>query len=45
MAKKGITFKFSGGSRKKRRGIHSKNKSRTVGGKQYSKPYVGQGKK
>jgi len=28
----------------KRRGIHSKNKSRTKSGKQYKKKYVGQGK-
>lgn len=29
----------------KRKGIHSKNASRTKGGKQYKKPYNGQGKK
>jgi hypothetical protein len=29
---------------KKRKGIHSKNKSRTKGGSQYVKPYKGQGR-
>ena len=41
---KGVTFKFKGNTRKKRRGVHSKNASRTKGGKQYVKPYVGQGR-
>jgi len=31
--------------KKKRKGIHSKNASRTKGGSQYKKPYNGQGKK
>ena len=31
-------------SRKKRPGIHSKNKSRTKNSKQYVKKYVGQGR-
>jgi len=43
MAKAGV-FKFVGNGRKKRKGLHSKNKSRTKGGKQYVKPYIGQGK-
>lgn len=30
--------------KKKRKGIHSKNASRTKGGKQYVKQYVGQGR-
>ena len=41
---KPLVFNFKGNSRKKRKGIHSKNKSRTKGGKQYVKPYIGQGK-
>lgn len=28
----------------KRRGVHSKNASRTKSGKQYKKPYKGQGR-
>ena len=44
MAKKGVTFKFRGNTRKKRKGIHSKNASRTKGGKQYVKAYKGQGR-
>ena len=44
MAKKNI-FVFKGSqSKKKRKGIHSKNKSRTKGGPQYVKPYNGQGR-
>lgn len=43
MAKTNI-YKFVGNTRKKRKGIHSKNKSKTKGGKQYVKPYKGQGK-
>lgn len=30
--------------KKKRKGVHSKNASRTKGGNQYKKPYNGQGK-
>ena len=41
---KGVTFKFTGNTRKKRKGIHSKNKARTKGGQQYVKPYNGQGR-
>ena len=41
---KGVTFKFRGNTRKKRKGIHSKNASRTKGGKQYVKTYRGQGR-
>ena len=41
---KGVTFKFTGNTRKKRKGVHSKNKSRTIGGKQYVKHYKGQGR-
>ena len=44
MARKGVTFMFTGNTRKKRKGINSKNKSRTKGGKQYVKPYIGQGR-
>ena len=43
MAKK-VIFKFAKKQQTKRKGIHSKNKSRTKGGKQYVKPYKGQGK-
>ena len=39
---KGVTFKFRPNSPKKRKGIHSKNASRTKGGRQYVKPYKGQ---
>ena len=38
------TFVFREKNRKKRKGIHSKNKSRTKGGPQYVKPYIGQGR-
>ena len=31
-------------TRKKRQGVHSKNRSRTKGGKQYKKPYASQGR-
>lgn len=41
---KGVTFKFTGNTRKKRKGLHSKNKSRAKGGQQYVKPYRGQGR-
>ncbi len=41
---KAKVYKFEGNTRRKRKGIHSKNKSRTKGGKQYVKPYKGQGK-
>jgi hypothetical protein len=44
MSRKAPVFKFKGNTRKKRKGIHSKNKSRTVGGKQYVKPYNSQGR-
>tara|TARA_R100001163_G_C5054844_1_gene191345 strand:- start:1208 stop:1339 length:132 start_codon:yes stop_codon:yes gene_type:complete len=37
-------FHFTKKKQKKRKGIHSKNKSRTVGGSQYVKPYRGQGR-
>ena len=41
---KAKVYKFVGNTRRKRKGIHSKNKSRTKGGKQYVKPYKGLGK-
>tara|TARA_R100000781_G_scaffold26759_2_gene19860 strand:- start:13262 stop:13396 length:135 start_codon:yes stop_codon:yes gene_type:complete len=44
MARKSISFLFKSKNRKKRKGIHSKNKSRTKGGSQYLKPYRGQGR-
>jgi len=44
MAKRAPVFKFSGNTRKKRKGIHSKNASRTKGGSQYKKSYIGQGR-
>tara|TARA_R110000824_G_scaffold177749_1_gene357282 strand:- start:347 stop:481 length:135 start_codon:yes stop_codon:yes gene_type:complete len=44
MAKKQTTFQFNSNGKKKRKGIHSKNKSRTKGGPQYVKPYNGQGR-
>ncbi len=40
---KGISFTHREKPKKKRKGIHSKNKSRTKGGKQYEKRYNGQG--
>ena len=43
MAKKNM-FLFREKRQKKRKGIHSKNKSRTKGGPQYVKPYRGQGR-
>mgnify|MGYP003145704435 CR=1 FL=1 len=43
MAKKNM-FVFREKRHKKRKGIHSKNKSRTKGGPQYVKPYIGQGR-
>tara|TARA_R110002110_G_scaffold260145_1_gene475717 strand:+ start:246 stop:380 length:135 start_codon:yes stop_codon:yes gene_type:complete len=44
MAKKQTEFQFNTNGKKKRRGVHSKNKSRTKGGPQYVKPYRGQGR-
>jgi len=41
---KGLSFTFRKKAKVKRKNIHSKNKSRTKGGKQYSKPYNSQGK-
>ena len=41
---KGISFAHRQKAKVKRKGIHSKNKSRTKGGKQYNKPYNSQGK-
>ena len=41
---KGISFAHRQKPKVKRKGIHSKNKSRTKGGKQYNKQYKGQGK-
>jgi hypothetical protein len=41
---KGISFAFRKKAKVKRKGIHSKNKSRTKSGKQYNKPYNSQGK-
>tara|TARA_R100000458_G_C8202907_1_gene192872 strand:+ start:672 stop:803 length:132 start_codon:yes stop_codon:yes gene_type:complete len=41
---KGVSFKFREKPKTKRKGIHSKNKSRTKGKKQYKKSYNGQGK-
>jgi len=37
-------FYFKKKKHKKRKGVHSKNKSRTKGGSQYVKPYRGQGR-
>tara|TARA_R100000664_G_scaffold18653_1_gene27709 strand:+ start:540 stop:671 length:132 start_codon:yes stop_codon:yes gene_type:complete len=37
-------FTFRKKKQKKRKGIHSKNKSRTKGGSQWVKPYRGQGR-
>ena len=37
-------FSFAKNKHKKRKGIHSKNKSKTKGGPQYVKPYKGQGR-
>ena len=42
MARKAPVFKFKGNTRKKRKGIHSKNASRNQTG--YKKPYKGQGR-
>tara|TARA_R100001594_G_scaffold94682_1_gene128918 strand:+ start:499 stop:633 length:135 start_codon:yes stop_codon:yes gene_type:complete len=44
MAKKINSFYFKKKKHKKRKGVHSKNKSRTKGGSQYVKPYRGQGR-
>jgi len=41
---KGISFTFRKKAKVKRKGIHSKNKSRTKGSKQYNKQYKGQGR-
>ena len=41
---KAKVFKFIGNPRRKRKGVHSKNKSKTKGGSQYVKPYKGQGR-
>tara|TARA_R100000231_G_scaffold102148_2_gene75934 strand:- start:400 stop:531 length:132 start_codon:yes stop_codon:yes gene_type:complete len=41
---KGISFVFREKPKVKRKGIHSKSKSRTKGGKQYKKSYNGQGR-
>ena len=41
---KGISFVYREPKKKKRKGIHSKNKSRTKGGGQYVTPYKGQGR-
>ena len=41
---KGINFTYRKKAKIKRKGIHSKSKSRTKGGKQYQKPYNSQGK-
>ena len=41
---KSIGFSYRKKTRKKRKGVHSKNKSRTKGGSQYVKPYNSQGK-
>jgi len=43
MAKQGV-YTHTEKPPRKRKGIHSKNKSRTKGGSQYVKPYKGQGK-
>ena len=37
-------FVFREKKHRKRKGVHSKNKSRTKGGPQYVKPYRGQGR-
>ena len=39
---KGVTFKFRGNSRKKRKDVHSKNASKGQNG--YKKKYRGQGR-
>ena len=44
MARKAKIFMFKEIGKKKRKVIHSKNKSRTKGGPQYVKPYIGQGR-
>ncbi|QDP49724.1 MAG: hypothetical protein Unbinned1953contig1002_39 [Prokaryotic dsDNA virus sp.] len=41
---KGINFTFRAKPKKKRKNIHSKNRSRTKGGKQFLKLYKGQGR-
>ena len=41
---KNVGFQYRAESKTKRKGIHSKNKSRTKGGKQYKKRYKGQGR-
>ena len=42
---KGVSFRYRKKPKVKRKGIHSKNRSRTKGGKQYTKLYNQQGKK
>ena len=44
MAKNAKVFIFQSPGKKKRKGTHSKNKSRTKGGPQWVKPYKGQGR-
>tara|TARA_R110002020_G_scaffold107187_1_gene249064 strand:- start:573 stop:704 length:132 start_codon:yes stop_codon:yes gene_type:complete len=39
-----ISNNFRAKSKKKRKGIHSKNRSKTKGGLQYKKPYNKQGR-
>jgi len=39
-----ISSNFREKPKKKRKGIHSKNKSKTKGGSQYIKPYNNQGR-
>ena len=41
---KNVGFQYRAERKRKRKGIHSKNKSRTKGGKQYKKRYNGQGR-
>tara|TARA_R100000742_G_C4260476_1_gene78284 strand:+ start:230 stop:361 length:132 start_codon:yes stop_codon:yes gene_type:complete len=41
---KGISFTHRTKSKVKRKGIHSKSKSRTKNSKQYKKPYNSQGR-
>jgi hypothetical protein len=41
---KGVSFTYRKKSNVKRKGIHSKNKSRTKGAAQYKKPYNSQGR-
>jgi len=41
---KSVGFTYRKKVNKKRKGIHSKNKSKTKGGSQYVKPYNSQGR-